>query len=252
MIGFDIKPGDSTLKSQALRMAREVGAELGKRVVEVETNLRDWSEPCVHWSWYHGSALAAVAHLLSREFEKFYISSTYAEGQLHPWGTHPELDPLWGNDSIQLIHDGCEARRTDKISFIAKSPVALKYLRVCYENRNGAYNCGRCEKCLRTMVTLEALGLLDRCAAFPPRINRWHLKRLIVTSEDAKIFIRENVDLIGQMPASPARRRLRADLDDLLEGRYSKGMWAVLRKLWWHLRYGAALSPIRGLVTRRP
>src|SRR5690606_18532962 len=34
-----------------------------------------------------------------------------------------------------------------------------------------AYNCGKCEKCLRTMIMLELNGHLERCATLPTELN---------------------------------------------------------------------------------
>ena len=63
---------------------------------------------------------------------------------------------------FQVVHDGAEAERIDKARKLMESPVALRNLRVCFETPEGGYNCGRCEKCFRTMATLRILGVLDR------------------------------------------------------------------------------------------
>lgn len=47
---------------------------------------------------------------------------------------------------------------------LAHAPVALASLRVCV--RRSERNCGRCEKCLRTMVELHLAGALDSCTEF--------------------------------------------------------------------------------------
>ena len=48
--------------------------------------------------------------------------------------------------------------------------MALQHLRVCNQfkaYRPGALNCGKCEKCVRTMLALAALGVLHKTQAFP-------------------------------------------------------------------------------------
>jgi hypothetical protein len=45
----------------------------------------------------------------------------------------------------------------------------LARLRVCWENL-GNYNCGLCEKCIRTMLGLRAIGV-DRCPTFPDTLT---------------------------------------------------------------------------------
>lgn len=44
--------------------------------------------------------------------------------------------------------------------------IALQHLRVCTDNPGQVYNCGRCPKCLRTMVNLRIVGALERCPTF--------------------------------------------------------------------------------------
>lgn len=39
-------------------------------------------------------------------------------------------------------------------------------LRVCPANVKDRLNCGRCEKCVRTMTGLVAVDALDKCGAF--------------------------------------------------------------------------------------
>ena len=47
----------------------------------------------------------------------------------------------------------------------------MRHLRVCWENRDGSYNCGTCKKCLRTMIALRIAGKLDACETLPHEID---------------------------------------------------------------------------------
>jgi hypothetical protein len=122
---------------------------------------------------YHGAALAAVAHALAPNHGKVYIASSQSYANLHPWGSHPLLDPLWSSEAVQIVHDGGETRM-NKLRVLVQYPEVLARLRVCWENP-GSYNCGLCGKCVRTMLGLYALGV-EHCAAFPdtltPRLVR--------------------------------------------------------------------------------
>jgi hypothetical protein len=53
-----------------------------------------------------------------------------------------------------------------KTKAIAEFPVVVRNLRVCFETPENGYNCGRCEKCYRTMVGLRVAGALAQCDAF--------------------------------------------------------------------------------------
>ena len=80
-----------------------------------------------------------------------------------------------------VVFDGLDAMRLDKIKYIASSPLALRWLRVCWQNLGISYNCGRCEKCLRTMIGLELAGALGKCRTFKTGID---IERVRVTDVD--------------------------------------------------------------------
>ena len=64
-------------------------------------------------------------------------------------------DELMQNEWTTAIHHGAIERR-DKLRRIADEPDCLAMLRVC--NASPEYNCGTCEKCLRTMLALQLMG----------------------------------------------------------------------------------------------
>jgi hypothetical protein len=167
--GFDVPLADSKTWDLTEAKAREAARIFGKRLILVRTNVF-WEQPSVPGGWgkYFGAALAAVAHALSPNHGKIYIASSYSYANLRPDGSHPLLDPLWSTETLRFIHDGGETR-IEKLRLLLPHPEALSRLRVCWENE-GNYNCGVCEKCLRTMLGLRALGV-DHCAAFPDTLT---------------------------------------------------------------------------------
>jgi hypothetical protein len=102
-------------------MARGVAEGLGKELIEVETDLSAFSSPVVGWGMYHGAALASVALLFQHLFRKVYIAATYTYSELLPMTSHPMLDPLWSTELTEIEHDGCEATRLDKTTFISET-----------------------------------------------------------------------------------------------------------------------------------
>jgi lipid II:glycine glycyltransferase (peptidoglycan interpeptide bridge formation enzyme) len=169
--GFDITLANRSLRTRASRAAHEVARELGKDLIEVETNLRSFSDSLVNWDHYHGSALASIGLLFQHLFREVLIPSSATYAELYPLGSHPLLDPLWSTDLMRFDHDGCEATRVDKSAFIADSETAMRWLRVCWANPSSAYNCGRCEKCRWTMMNLHAAGALGRCKTLPETLD---------------------------------------------------------------------------------
>jgi hypothetical protein len=122
----------------------------------------------VPWSLSHGAVLASVALLLASKFSRVYIPSSLSYDSMFPYGSHPDLDYRWSTELVEVIHDGYELNRFEKTEFVARSSLALRNLRVCNNVNDSHYNCGYCEKCLRTMVALEILGVIPRMAPFPP------------------------------------------------------------------------------------
>lgn len=191
--GFDVDFNDDALRKKVSDALRAFAASAGKSLIEVETNLRDFTNQ--HGDWgekIHGAALASVGILLDSLLERIYVPSSYAYSELFPWASHPLVDPLWSTETIQIVHDGCEATRFEKVTSIASDARALTTLRVCWENRNGAYNCGECEKCLRTMTALEILGALDRCPTFQAPFDLESIRQFELKSHGAGLFWEDN------------------------------------------------------------
>ncbi len=167
VVGFDVKARKKQLLAQIEGNLQRVATATGTEVLEVETNLRELSDGIVSWNQYHGSALASVAIALERAFEAIYTASSGSFDDPFPWGSHPLTDPLWATESMRYIHDGTERRRADKITSIASVPIVQATLRSCWENRGNRYNCGECEKCLRTMGALFGVDALEATETFP-------------------------------------------------------------------------------------
>jgi len=192
--GFDIRPREVALRARISESLRKAASRLGKPLIEVETNMRTFSDRFAAWSEeYHGSALASVALLLSPQFGRFYIPASFPPGYSVPWGSHKDLDPLWSSEATDIIHDGGDATRVEKVRFLASSEVALQSLRVCWENRGGHYNCGHCEKCIRTMVNLRVAGALERCTTFKNQLDLSEVARVSIPDDCARFFIEENL-----------------------------------------------------------
>ncbi len=171
--GFDVALRDAPLRRAVSRELRSAAAALDLPLVEVETDLRAFADELLPWSTYHGAALAAVAHLLAPLASTFLVPASDTYATLSALGSHPLLDHLWSSEEVSVVHDGCDASRFDKVRTFGADdgPDPLSWLRVCWKNPDGAYNCGRCGKCVSTMVALRVAGLLERAATFPRRLD---------------------------------------------------------------------------------
>lgn len=182
--GFDIELENTSFFKSVKRGLEKIAAEEGVELITLRTNSKRISERYVEWDWGHGGALASIALLLRKKIKTVYIAGALSWEQLFPYGTHPEIDPLWGTETLKLIHDGNEYDRLDKVvKVVGKSPLALKHLRVCNQNLKGKHNCSHCFKCLWTMMTLECAKSLDKAQTFEHEIDLEAVKRMRYTFE---------------------------------------------------------------------
>lgn len=202
----------------ALENVRGAAEELGKPLIEIDTNLRSFSNSCaVEFADYGGAALAAIALLLQHEFKNIRIGSTFSYFALPRWGSHPLTDPLWSTESFQVIHDGAAATRPMKVARIAESDVAMRRLRVCHP-RSGetgrTLNCGHCSKCLRTMINLRVVGALGRCETLPAELDLGDVAELPIKDDRDLAFILENLRALeSDGRDEPLATALRANLE---------------------------------------
>ncbi|HVS03292.1 MAG TPA: hypothetical protein VMT16_11030 [Thermoanaerobaculia bacterium] len=213
--GFDIPLGR---RRERRRMRESIGclaASLDLQLVEVDTNLRQFGQPHVSWPGeYFGAGLAAVALLLEPRFERVYLAASVSSEQLQPMGSHPDLDPHWTDGSVRLVHDGLRATRFEKVRAIADWPPVHSHLRVCYQKNARALNCGRCKKCLWTMMILSASGHLDRIETFATPLDLAALRLYPPVHKYERDRFVEALALLAERDGDP---RLRATLQAMLD-----------------------------------
>ena len=125
--------------------------------------------------WYrqvmHGLALLGLSAPVTYvdKIGTVYIAASLTNEMLEPYGSHPEIDNNVKWTGTHVIHDGHELSRQQKIFLIAnqmKKTLQSHQLRVCnFPNLNG--NCGRCEKCVRTIIGLEVAGMDPNLCGLP-------------------------------------------------------------------------------------
>jgi hypothetical protein len=236
--GFDVPLHDRAKRERVVEGLAGAAAGLDLPLIELETDLRSTSNPICRWGLYHGAALASVAHLLAPRFERVLIPASYTTKD-GPWGSHPRLDPLWTTESVEVVHDR-PIPRVEKLARLTRSDVAMSALRVCWQD-SGDYNCGHCEKCLRTMASLRLHGALERCATFPDHLSLRLLSEARMHDELVLGLSRQNLQLAESLGTDPAltealrkavgrnsRRLARQRLYRSVRGR-ARGAWGPVR-----------------------
>ncbi|MHB1213701.1 MAG: RING finger protein [Thiobacillus sp.] len=203
--GFDIKLENTGLRDAVSGRVRQAAQALGKPLVEIETNIREIGDHYLSWTMhFFGPALASVGLLLGKSLGRIFIPASESYAHLEPCASHPLVDPLWSTENVDIIHDGAEASRNEKAAYIADSPAAMNALRVCWENPHNAYNCGHCEKCLRTMINLESAGALERCTTFGSRLDPVTVVNMDIGNDLVLFHVEENLRVLEASSRNPA------------------------------------------------
>lgn len=105
----------------------------------------------------HGLSLIGSLAPLSyiKGYQNVYIASSYTKEIQIAWGSTPKTDETIRWCDTQVVHDGYELKRQDKVDLITKFAKTNKVpfrLRVCYSELRSDFNCSNCEKCFRTIM----------------------------------------------------------------------------------------------------
>jgi hypothetical protein len=133
----------------------EVAAKsVGAKLCPIRTNIKGVNDHGGMWiKIFHGAAMAAVSHAVGRNL----AAMRFASGDIplmKAYGSHPLTDPNWSSYRLSISHDTMRCSRFEKTGKVAEWPEGQDALRVCISNTSDRLNCGRCEKCLRTMLML--------------------------------------------------------------------------------------------------
>ena len=204
----DVDRSHPEVWDRTLQNISAIAAAEDVELVVVRSNIHALLEPILSWDYGHGGCLAALGLTLRGAVRQVYVPSTLSVEEMVeqvPIGTSPAIDGHWSTESLSFVHDGTEATRLDKVVLqIAGSPLALEHLRVCYKNKDGAYNCGKCDKCMRTMVNLYIAAALHQSRTFPHRIDPELIAAeptMAVTGGDS--FHKENLQALREKNLAP-------------------------------------------------
>ncbi len=160
----------------------KIAADAEIPLIPLHTNIRDIGPKDTHEFWgdfwvkeFDAAAFSSIAHAFSNRLSRVYFSASNDIPNYYRWGrsfftgSHPLVDSNFSSSNMAIQLSGTSLSRFDKTKIISDWDVVLDHLRVC--NLSNKYtaeflNCGECEKCLRTMLGLHAVGALERSNAF--------------------------------------------------------------------------------------
>ena len=183
-------------------------------LVPLTTNVRTLDPDGKAWAEsLFGAATLSLAHALSPPLTDVYIAASAHVDGLAPAGSHPLTDPYLSSGSLTVHHEGVHRTRLEKLRRVTDRADTRAVLRVCWQDipEDGPVNCGRCRKCVRAMLGLEALGRLGDAPTFPRRELAVGDLEVCAVDDLTQHFYGELVD--------PLERRGRGDLAAALRER---------------------------------
>jgi hypothetical protein len=201
-----------TMRQKISQMLQRVGKEMGKGIIEIETNLRKFTFNYASRNVTHGFELAGIAYLLQDHFSEVWIANGVTYDQMRPSSLHPGITPLLQSHVMKIMFDGHDLTRLEKTAILARgteylseipkdfveitqeqSKLAMETLRICNENRGDAYNCGTCQKCLRTMIDLRLVNALELCPTFAKPLDLKRIRRMDLSNSSNASFIKQSL-----------------------------------------------------------
>ena len=191
--GIDMQLDNTGAFDEAFQLNKGYLDEFDKPLFSITTNVRYLSaRHDLSWNYWLAGGLASIA--MAGGFRRCLVASSLCYADMFPHGSTFATDHLWRNEHTEIIHDGAESTRLDKIRRLKESPKALEILRVCWQDRG--YNCGECEKCLRTMVSLRLLDIST--PSFPEctdQLIKEKVSRLRLYEDYDVAYLMENLQL---------------------------------------------------------
>ena len=160
------KKGAVLFQERHARAAR-VAERMGLPLVKLDSNTDAFYTDAIGFEQTHTPRNAAVALLLQGGLGRYlyasghgYADTFVGEAKSTAYSDAVAL-PLLSTDVLDAVSAGAHYTRVEKTLRVAEVADSHDSLDVCM-NPHRAGNCSACAKCLRTLLTLDIAGLLDR------------------------------------------------------------------------------------------
>lgn len=183
--------------------------ELGLPFVPMDSNLFDFYQ--YEWEYNAGMLCRATAILVfEKVLDKYYTAYDYSYWEIThltklDYGSVTDLcnEMMLGTETLEVISDGAQYRRSDKTQRLLDYPVLKRHLNVCVGDVPNADNCSVCHKCKRTLLALEIFGRLDDFTGIFDKekylSQSYAFKCYTVLNRNKDIYANDNYELAKRM-----------------------------------------------------
>ena len=180
---YDVELANQVFRTN-LVLIQDYARHLSLPLVTVESNSSILYTDLLDFEQTHSLRNACAVIALKKLFKRYYYASSFPIDRFKLTNTSMSffdslLLPMLSSPSLSFYVVDLGKSRTEKTSFISDDPFVQHSLYVCWKDiiSNGNpllmgelskvpyLNCTRCDKCLRTVLTLDILGVLDKFSA---------------------------------------------------------------------------------------
>lgn len=163
--GFDILQSDRKKYEHLFTQYKSFLLKLDIELIPVETNVIRAILPYLEYRVFYAPVLFGPVLILDKLLKRFI--ATNSRNYFQPQVTSAPLpDRLLSTETLEITHFGATFRREEKIESLTHWSFVWDKLRVCGTPNMNVLNCSSCEKCVRTMLPLHALGKMDLFTTF--------------------------------------------------------------------------------------
>ncbi len=157
ILGFDVGLGEAAGLAATREAARAMTTAVGVPLSIVRTDIR--ARLSHEWPDEFGAAVAACLSVFAPVAQAGLIASDgdyQFDNAAH--GSNMITNPMMSGDGFRIVTVLNALTRTERVARVAAEPAIVDHLRVCWEGKEHGWNCGVCEKCMRTRLNFLAVG----------------------------------------------------------------------------------------------
>jgi len=141
--------------------------EVGLPFVPMDSNLFDFY--LFEWEYDAGVLCRSTGILVfEKVLDKYIVAYDYSFWEIvhmteADYASITDMTNIYllGTETLEMIVDGTQYRRSDKIERLLNYPLFYDYVNVCVGYAKTAKNCSLCHKCKRTLLALDIFNRLD-------------------------------------------------------------------------------------------
>jgi hypothetical protein len=184
--------GPHILYESRVTRSQRCATDMGLPLISITSNVDEWVPG--QFARLHTIRNISAAHLLSHRVGNYFyangirISDTSLTGKDTAY-IDSLLIPLLSTEVFHVHQSTPDLGAPEKTKLIGQWQIAQRHLNVCYYEDK---NCGKCDKCLRRMILLDAIGVYQNFAKLFPsgdleNQRGWYLGYLNSRASNSKL-----------------------------------------------------------------